>query len=511
MLVAGLFLNTCTTGGDGGTQELRLGVVQPGSFDPVRAGDTASALIARQVFGMLVTFDPRTNRARPGAATWQVHDGGTRFVFSLKRGTKFHNGRAVTAADAVFSLNRLAQKATASDLSFLLEHVVGFDSVNKLGTAGELEGVRALDESTIEIRLSTPWIDFPYVLTHPATAPIPRDEFLADPEAFKSKPLGSGAYAFAAPIAPGGNVRLEAIEKSRTKGPAIKRATFLVYPQVSAAFRDFERGSVDFAEVPAGGPRSLAGYRGTAGFAPIAAMLHVAFNLRSPKLADIRFREAISVALDIDSLRQSIYSGILLPEAGLIPRGLPGRGATACGSRCELDLPRAKRLVSEVFAGQAPPEIFYDFPEGERDRAAAEAIRENLGAIGVPVGLRGHDLPAYVELLRAGGQDMFRLGWVAEFPHPDWFISPLFRTGAPDNTFGYSVAQVDELIARVRLEQEQSQKDRLYGELEARIMADMPVAPLGQFQSHYAVRDLRGFYVDVLGTFDLKDMDASSG
>jgi oligopeptide transport system substrate-binding protein len=483
-------------------------VVQPGSLDPVRISDSASALIARQVFSPLASFNQRTNRLTDGAASWQVQDGGTRFTFTLKEEIKFHNGRTVTAGDVVFSLNRLAAKATGSDLSFLLENVVGFDQVNKLGTVGELEGIRQIDESNIEVRTSTPWVEFPFVLTHPATAPIPKDEYLADPEGFKTKPIGSGPYAYSETVAQGGNVRLSALEGSDGKRPAIEKASFLVYPSVSGAFRDFERRAIDIAEVPAGGSRSLTGFRNSAGFVPLAAMLHLAFNLRSPKLVEPRLREAISLAIDRPTFRQIVYSDTLVPGVGLVPAGLPGRSAEPCGNRCDLNLTRARELVSEAYAGQSP-EIMYDFPEGDRDNAAAEAIRENLSTIGVTVTLRSHELPAYVELLRSGAQEMFRLGWIAEFPTTDWFVSPLFRTGSPDNTTGFSIAEVDGLIDRARSEADQTTRDSLYRQIETRVMADMPVIPLGQFQSHYAARGIEGFYVDSLGTFELNQMNAN--
>jgi oligopeptide transport system substrate-binding protein len=483
--------------------------VQPGSLDPVRITDSASALIAKQVFSPLASFNSKTNRLTHGIATWEIHDGGTRFTFTLRKGVKFHSGRNVTAADVVFSLNRLAAKGTGSDLSFLLENVVGFDQVNKLGSVGELEGVRQIDESSIEIRTSTPWVEFPFVLTHPATAPIPRDEYLADTEGFKTKPIGSGPYAFSAPSTQGGNIRLAATEGSTSKRPAIKGAAVLAYPRVSAAFRDFERGSIDLAEVPPGGSRSLSAYRNSPGFVPLAAMLHLGFSLRSPKLVEPRLREAISLAIDRSTLRQVVYSDTLVPATGLIPLGLPGRNPAPCGNRCEFDLPRAKRLIAEIYGGQQSPEILYDFPEGDRDRGAAEVIKENLAAIGIPIALRSHELPAYVELLRNGGQELFRLGWIAEFPATDWFVSPLFRTGSPDNTTGFSVAEVDDLIGRAKSEGDQAVRDGLYRQIEARVMADMPVTPLGQFQSHYAVRNMQSFYVDSLGTFDLSQIDAS--
>ena len=486
--------------------DMRVAILQPASLDPVRIRDAAGNLIARQVFAPLASFDPATNRLIPGAADWETHDGGGRFIFRLRDGLRFHNGRPVRAADVVFSLNRLAAKATGSDLAFLLSEVLGFEHVNQLGTASELEGVRAMDDSTVEIRLRAGWIDFPYVLTHPATAPVPMEEFLADPEGFRKKPIGAGPYAFTGPVEQGGDVFLESTSHTSTD-LKIKKVSFLVYSSTFAAFRDFERQEVDVAEVPVDGPRSLATFEGTAGFKPVAAMLHAGFNLKHPKFENVRFREAISLAIDRANLAQIGYFNTLSPASGLVPKGLPGGGG-ACGDRCEQDVDRARVLIGEAFGGPAPS-LTFDFPKSNRDEAAAELLSDALNQIGISVELRGHELTDYVGLLGSDSIEMFRLGWVAEYPLADWFMAPLFRSDSPDNRSGYGSQEVDGLISQARLEPDQATRDRLYRELEARLMVDMPVVPLGQFESRYAAGDVGGFYVDTLGTFEVRRMDGN--
>ncbi|HVF11626.1 MAG TPA: ABC transporter substrate-binding protein, partial [Actinomycetota bacterium] len=196
-MLATVLMSACTSPSQTKVElpdSLRIAIRQPSTLDPASLRDPAGLLIARQIFEPLVRIDNKTLEIKPALArSWQSLDGGTRYVFKL-RNARFHNGRNVTSEDVRFALNRLARKDTGSEVAFLLETVVGFPAVNGTGTATELEGVKSLDEKTLEIRLSIPWVEFPYVLSHPSTTPIPRQEFEANPAGFKDAPIGSGPY-----------------------------------------------------------------------------------------------------------------------------------------------------------------------------------------------------------------------------------------------------------------------------------------------------------------------------
>lgn len=482
---------------------MAIAIRRPSSLDPAEVRDPGGTLIVRQVFDTLVGFDPETGELRPSlAASWRVLDGGSRFVFRLRRGARFHNGRAVAADDVVFSLNRLARKDTASDLAFLLSDVAGFEAVNA-GSETELEGLRATDGRTVEVRLSSPWYDFPYVLTSPATAAIPRGEYEADPAAFRRRPLGSGPYALARPVISEQDIVLVRYPGYRGRRPQIRRVSFLVYERSDAAWRDFGEGKVDVAEVPPAEIDAARARYGAEGFAPLAAGVYLGLNLRSPKFADRRLRQAISLSIDRQLIAREIYGGVLVAAGGIIPRGLPGRSELACGGLCEHDPARARELLDEAFGG-AVPDVVLDHPAGPPHDAAAEAIRRGLGEVGVEVGLRAHELPAFIELVESSGQEMFHLGWIAEYPLAEWFLNPLFYSRSSYNRTGFSVPEVDELLARVRSSPERRKRLRLSREIEKLVTTDMVVIPIGHFRSHLAAAPrIDGFYVDQMGGFDV--------
>ena len=91
---------------------------------------------------------------------------------------------------------------------------------------------------------------------------------------------------------------------------------------------------------------------GRTAFRPYLGQLFYGFNLKNPKFADVRFREAIVRAIDRDAIVRAIYGAAAQRLDGLVPDGVPGFQPDACGERCGYDPERAQALVAEVFGGQ---------------------------------------------------------------------------------------------------------------------------------------------------------------
>src|SRR4051794_580635 len=104
---------------------------EPGSLDPQVADTINEFLVLRNVYEGLVSYDPHTLQPIPALAEkWDVSADGTVYTFHLRQGVKFHNGRALTAQDVKYSLERLANPDTGkSYTTFLLDNVKGIQPV----------------------------------------------------------------------------------------------------------------------------------------------------------------------------------------------------------------------------------------------------------------------------------------------------------------------------------------------------------------------------------------------
>ena len=128
----------------------------PPTLDPHLAGDATSGTIIVEVFGGLVTIEPDLRIVPDLAETWDIINGGTTYVFHLRKGGKFHDGKPVTAHDFKWSLERAADPATRSlVVDTYLGDIVGVRE--KLsGQATEIAGVRVIDAHTLEITIDVP-------------------------------------------------------------------------------------------------------------------------------------------------------------------------------------------------------------------------------------------------------------------------------------------------------------------------------------------------------------------
>lgn len=487
---------------------LRIAIRQPFTLDPVLARDPAAVLVARQIFEPLVQFDPETLALEPAAASsWRAYDGGKRFVFKLRRGAKFHNGSPVEAEDVRYGLNRLASQDTRSDLAFLLESVEGFKEVNETTTAPELSGVLAPDASTVEIRLTSPWYEFPYVLTHPATAPLPRAQLQANASGFKEAPIGSGPYRLNGSAPRGTDVSLLRFEDYSRVKPPIEAARFLIY-EPGKQWKDFEAGLVDVAEVPASRLRAGESKYGSRGFSPVAAGVYLGFNLA--RLPDLRLRQAVSMGLDRARIAHDVYSGVMSPASSLIPPGLTGHQQGSCSSLCRFDPTAVRSLLSLVFpAGENPP-LGLDYQQGAAQDALAKALQAHLTAAGLTLSPRSYALPEFFKILDERRQNIFRIGWAADYPLADWFLSPLLHSSSQDNYTGLADPEIDRLISDARAESQPEKRNRLYRAIEKRAVAQAAVVPVGFLRNHWAAPSrIRGFYIDRIGGFQISRLSVA--
>jgi ABC-type transport system substrate-binding protein len=130
-------------------------------------------------------------------------------------------------------------------------------------------------------------------------------------------------------------------------------------------------------------------------------------------------------------------------------------------------------------------------------------MQANLKAVGINAGLRPHPYGDYLKFALSGQQEMFRLGWIGAYPHPDAFLTPLFTSGTTDNVSGFSSGEVDGLLRQARAEPDDGKRQAAYQQAEKLVLAQVPVLPVAQFQTHaVTARRVENLAVTIFGTFD---------
>jgi oligopeptide transport system substrate-binding protein len=479
---------------DDDAEVFSMAIVEPRSLDPIKASSVDEQLLADQLYDGLVHLDPATAAPLPGVATaWTTSPDGLVWEFTLGEAI-FGDGEDITAADVKATLDRAVDKESGSAVADLLEPVVGWRASAVDGTATQLEGVSVVSDDVVRVTLAAPWSSLPVALAHPGLGIVPEDAPASDDE----PPVGSGPYAL-------DDEDDDTLTLRATEGREVRmsRIDVVQFSDQAAAYEAFLDGDVDWSPVPISSVEEASARFGPEHFRSFVAELFYAFNLRLPKWADRRVREAAVRAVNRQAIIDEVYAGTMRPMTSFAVTGVPGAVSDTCGELCVVDVERAKALVAEVASGGPVPEIGIDFDGEPAQTQVAEHIERDLEAVGFVVTLRPRPVDEYEGFAASGEQDLFRLGWVAAYPAMDGFVAPLFASASANNLAGFGSPAVDALIGQGRATADAAASNSAYEQAERAVFSEAAVIPIGQFQQHWVAADrVRDLQLTVTGTFD---------
>ncbi|MBW3657284.1 MAG: ABC transporter substrate-binding protein [Actinobacteria bacterium] len=495
----------------GGSLRFALGA-DPAAIDPRFLADPEGRIVADAVFDSLVRLDGDL-RPRPAAArSWEVNEDATEFTFTLDPEGRFHDGSPVMATDFVRAFDRIAS-GTAEPRSFVahrLEAVVGFEEAQATGAS--LAGLEAVDAATLVIRLRYPFAEFPEVLADPSLAPVPPAADAA-PEVFAERPIGNGPFQLAEPWQHDQFIRVARARPVEEGGPRLDEVVFPIYsddPGRDEQYDDIEAGQLHVADVPTDRLTQAVeqfglsddGYTGPGLLDGLSSTIYYyGFNTAVPPFDDPEVRRALSALIDRDRIVESVTRGTRVVAESIVPPSIPGAQEDAC-STCRFDPDLARDLLAD--RELEPIRILHN--RGRTHDAIAQAIARDMRSIGLEVEVEAMDLQPYVQRLRAGEMEIFRLGWEADYPSPGSYLHPLFgsdRIGA-DNLTRLAAADIDELLAAARGELDEERRNELYGDVERRVLDGAVVAPILFYEHDRVVAPtVRGLVLNPLGGVDL--------
>lgn len=484
---------------------LRLGMTRPASLDPAQARTVEQLLLARQLFTTLSVFDPKSGGPVPALADWTASADQRQWDFKLRPGATFGNGRPVTADDVKYSLDRIAKKGSGSSVADELALVQGYSAVAVDGSAPGLAGVTVPAPDTVHIALDAPWSVLPDALSSPAFGIVPKEavEAAAPAPAFADQPVGSGAFRVRSRTQD--HLLLDRADTAKPQKDAVQTIDVSFFDSVAASYASFGKGQLDWSRVPPEEVEQAGRTYGTSAFTPYLAELFYGLNVKSPKFADARFREAVVRAIDRHGVVSAVYQSTARELDGVVGAGIIGHLDNACGQSCSHDVEAAKALVAQAFPPGGPPvpEVGIDYDDDPTQQRVAEAIKAGLAEAGIPAVLRPKPLADYETFAAGPDKELFRLPWIAPYASPDAFLGPLFTTGSRFNLIGVSSPDVDTPVAAARAEPDPSKRITSYQAAEQAVLRQAVIVPIGQFLV-YAVASprVRGLVPSVTGTFD---------
>jgi oligopeptide transport system substrate-binding protein len=480
-------------------------------MDPQLITTLNDSHISIALFEGLTTPDPVTLEPRPGvAASWDYDEKTLTWTFHLRPEAKWSNGDPVTAHDFVFSYERMLGPGLGADYANMLYPIKNAQAFNE----GKLKdfkqvGVHALDPHTLQIQLEHPTSYFLTLCYHQTYLPLHPPTIMKF-NAMNRRDSGwdkVGSFVGNGPFVLTKYVLGEVVEVKKNplywNAAKVRLNGIRFYPlaDLNAEERAFRNGALHITSTLP--PPRIAAYRDTHSpylrVMPVYGSYFYTFNTRAAKgpLSDARFRRALNMAIDRQSLVEHVTRGGQLPEYTLTP---PSALYNARSLMRE-DVPEAKRLLADAGypEGKGAPSIELLYNTSDAHRAVAEYLQEAWKKnLGLDVHLANVATSAWLDRRHNADFDIIRAGWYGDYLDPSTFLD-LFCSDNEMEQTGWKNEKYDQLILAARKETDQAKRMEDFQQAEAILNEEAPYIPLYFYTTIILIRpEVRGYANNVL-------------
>lgn len=451
------------------------------TLDPVNAYDSISLDVMPSIYESLYQYSylSETVQVEPLIAADMPQYSKDRLTLTipLKHGIKFADdpcfketggkGREVVAQDYIYEFKRLALPDLQSQGWWIFDgKIVGINAFrDKLAAAkgkeelakafdAPIEGLKALDNYTLQIKLIKPYPQLKYILTMGFTVAVPHEavEAYADEKGnLLDKPVGSGPFTlrewarhqhvildrnpnyhpdFYPTKASPEYVARGMLKDSGKALPFVDRVIFSISEEQQPMWLNFLKGNQDATTIPKDNFKQAIVNRTqlTPEFAAKGiklsiesgvAFYYVSFNMKDKLIGGNKYlRQALASAINREEWIDIFTNGTGIKMASALPPGLPDR-PTNKKMKFDFDLTQAKELLKKAGYpdGKGLPTIKFDLRgAGSLDRQMGEFFKKQFESVNVNIEVILNTFPAYLEKMKQGNLQVSLGGWNLDYP-----------------------------------------------------------------------------------------------
>jgi peptide/nickel transport system substrate-binding protein len=441
----------------------------PTNLDPRVGLDAQSERIDDLLFDDLFTRDEHLNVQPELVERWEVPDAQT-YIFHLRSGVKFHDGRALTSRDVKWTFDSLLQGKVLS---------------TKASAYRFVDHIEAPDPSTVIFRLKEADAPLLWNLSDGAIGIVP----YGSGNEIGRHPIGSGPFRFVS-AEQDKNVILERNDDYWKQKANLKSVRFDVVPDTTTRALELRKGSADIAINALTEDMVLTlehESRLQVVSGPGTRLAYMAFNLRDPILKDVRVRQALAKAIDRRPIIHYLLRDFARPATSILP---PESWAYSSSSQAyRFDPDGARRLLDRAGYPAVNGIRFHltmKTSTEESTRLLAAVLQQQLHDVGIALDIRTFEFATFFSDVTRGAFQLYSLRWIGGNEDPDIFEyvfhSARFTPKGANRSF-YASPQVDALIDQARREPDQTVRKQLYAQLQMILAADVPSINLWYFDN----------------------------
>ncbi|MBC6415563.1 MAG: peptide ABC transporter substrate-binding protein [Bdellovibrionales bacterium] len=462
---------------------------EPPTLDWNKSTDRASALIIQNIMEGLTEYDFSEKEPQVKAAlakNWTNSKDNKVWTFFIKDNVFWTDGERLTAKHFLSSWERLLNPKTASEYAYFLFPIKKARKYNQ-GIIKDFKevGVKIGKQGELIVELEKALFYFPYLLTHTSTFPIRTDVIE------KKKALWTEAEN----IVTLGPYKLYKWEHDKAlvlikndsyygKAPSIKNIIFYIIPEETTIMNLYQSGRLDVATPLISRDLPFLTKRKDHYFHNILSLYYYGFNLKAPNLKNKKVRQAIIHAIDRKEIVQLLNRGNPI-STSFLPQGLfaynPKIGLN-------FDPEKARKLLKEIPPQSLPSKIQIFYNTTSDHKMIAENIQSQLKKnINLNIELNNQEWKTYLQRLKAKQVEIFRLGWLADYPDPDNFMN-LMASFSENNHTGWKNERYDSLILKAMVMKNTNLRKKLYDQAQKILLEEEAVVfPIFTDVSHILI------------------------
>jgi peptide/nickel transport system substrate-binding protein len=418
---------------------LRIGLAEdPDILDPTLARTYVGRIVFASLCDKLFDIDEKLNIVPQLALSYETSADGLSVTIKLRPGVKFHDGEALDAEAAKYSLDR---------------HLTMTGSFRK-SEISAVDHVEVVDPLTIRLVLKTPFSPLIAQLTDRAGMMVAPEAAQEEGDKFGLKPVCAGPYKFVQRVQQD-RIVVEKFQDYWNKDNVhIDRIVYLPIVDATVRLANLKSGGLDLIErvlaTDVKDVRSDPNLKLSSalelGYQGLTINVGKGDAAKNPLGSDARVRRALEAAIDRDALVQVVSNGEFVagnqwvnPEHPYYQTDIPVP---------KRDVAKAKALLKEAGVA-APIPIDLMVPKGAETQTVAEMIQAMAGEVGFDMKIRVTEFATSLKQAEDGDYQAYVLAWSGR-PDPDGNSYSFATCHGPLNYPGYCNADVDAALAQAR-------------------------------------------------------------
>ncbi|UGQ16020.1 peptide ABC transporter substrate-binding protein [Borrelia sp. RT5S] len=488
---------------------------EPRSIDPQISEDAMGAAVIGQMFKGVVDIDAQTGGYKPGLAhSWDISSDGLTYTFYLREGLIWSDGVPITAEGIRKSYIRILNKDTASQYVGMVKSVIKNAQEYFDGLVLDSEvGVKALNDTTLEITLANPRPYFLDMLAHHTYMPVPvhviekHGNKWTDPENM----VVSGPFKLKEKLVNDKIVIAKNDKYYNASNVEIDEVVFYTINNSTTSYRMYENDELDALTTPTI-PSNLIKeikLRNDYYTSAVNGLYYFSFNTTIKPLDNPKVREALTLAIDRETLTEKVMENSSIPTRGISPNFKN----YSYGKELTLfDPQRAKQLLAEAGfpEGKGFPTLKLKYNTNENHKKICEFIQNQWAMIlNVNVTLENEEWTTYLASRQNGNYEIARGGWLGDYSDPMAFLGLFQKEFTHFTSYKYFNEEYENLINKSNLEQDPIKRQDILRKAEEIIVEqDFPVAPLYIYAGNYLFNNDKwtGWAPNILERFDFSEL-----